>query len=103
MMKRNEEHKKDFYNEKSLSIAVPLQRATESWLTLEDAGEKEKATMLYFGALEGKKLYTASAVSKNGTSYVRLYIANVTGTFVWSVYVKRESMYDEERYHHQVP
>lgn len=97
-MKKNEEHKKDFFNEKCLSVASPLVRATDCWVSIEDAGETAKATMLYFEALEDKKLYTTTAVSKDNASYVRLYITNPAHTSVWSVYVKRESLYDEERY-----
>lgn len=98
-MKKNEDNRNDFYNEKCLNYAVPLVKAAKSWTSMEDAGKDEKATLLHFDALVGKQLYMANAVSKDNSGYVRLYITNPGHSCVWSVYVKRDILYDEERYH----
>jgi len=97
-MRKNEDNRNDFYNEKCLNVAVPLLKAAMSWTSLEDTGKEEKATLLHFDALDGKELYTTNAVTKDGVSYVRLYITTHDHSNVWSVFVKRDVVYDEERY-----
>jgi len=98
-MKNNDENKKDFQNETCLYVATPLVKATLSWMSIEDAGDKRKARELPFEALGNNKLYMANA-DKEKPDYVRLYIVGPACMIVRSLYVKKDTVYPGERYHH---
>lgn len=98
-MKNNDENRKDFQNEPCLHIATPLVKVTLSWMSIEDAGDKSKARELPFDALGNNKLYMAN-VDKAKPDYVRLYIVGSCCTTVRSLYVKKDTLYPGERYHH---
>ena len=98
-MKKNDEYKKDFLSETCLHVAIPLVKATRSWMSIEDAGDRVKARDLYFDALGKSKLYMTSAI-KEKPDFVKVYIVNLSITKVTCLYVKKDVVCPGERYHH---
>ena len=84
---------KAFKEEKCVFVAEPILKATKSWLSLEDAGDNQKARMLYYDALAGNKLYMVNVNDK----FAKLYIKNSKN--IWCVYVQRDTLDNGERYH----
>lgn len=72
---------------RSLHIAEPLVTAAQCWLNFEDVPEPEKARMMYFKELKGKKLY-AKVVRKENKSYAKLYITDANLRNICKVYVQ---------------
>ena len=98
-MKNNDENKKDFQNETCLYVAIPLVKATLSWMSIEDAGDLSEARELPFEALGNNRLYMTNA-DKEKPEYVRVYIVSTACMTVRSLYVKKDTIYPGERYHH---
>ena len=98
-MKKIEDIKKDFHQETSLRVAMPLVNVAKSWLFLEDIGNDERATELNFGALSGNELYMTNA-EKNTSGYAKLYIVAPHHTMIWSLYVEKRILCPGESYHH---
>ena len=98
-MKKNDDYKKEFLNETCLHVAVPLAKATMSWMSIEDAGDKEKSRELPFEALGNCKLYVTNA-NKEKPDFAKLYIVSLSNNTVRSLYVKKGIVYAGERYHH---
>ena len=100
-MKTNEAHKNDFQNEPYLFYAIPLVKATKSWISIDDVGNEEKARELPLLAefLENSKLYMTNA-DKNKPEYVKLYIVSTNSNVVRGLYVKKDILCPGDRYHH---
>ena len=97
-MKMIEETTRDFFNETTLQIAIPLVQAAKSWMFIEDVGDYAKARELNFNALKGYDLYMTNT-SKSKNDYVKLYIASLHNQMVWSLYVEKSVVYPGENYH----
>ena len=98
-MKKNDDYMEEFLSETCLHVAIPLVKAAMSWMSIEDAGDKEKARELHFDAVNKCKLYMTSA-DKEKKDIVKLYIVNMSNTTVRSLYVKKDIFYPGERYYH---
>ena len=97
-MNKNDEYKKEFLNETCLNIAVPLVKAAMSWMSIEEAGDKEKARELPFEAL-GKSMLYMTNVDKEKPGFAKLYIVSTGNNTVRRLYVKKDVLYPGERYH----
>lgn len=87
----------EFLSEPKLYVAEPLIKATDSWLKFDEVPDKQKSKMLYFEALEGKKLYVAF-LRKNEKSYAKLYISDTKNISI--LYVRSDAVNPVQSYRH---
>ena len=93
---RNSKNQIEFNQDKKLFITEPTVKATYSWRKLADVPDKEKAIILFFEALAGKRLYF-SVIEKDKDAYAKLYI--VDNKDIHILFVECFALEPVERYH----
>jgi len=86
----------EYQNETNIFVAEPNTRATNSWITLNDIPDENKATLLFFNVLEEEKAKVyMTYVRKDDQTYVKLYI--ILYGVVNVLYVEKHAVSQGER------